>query len=130
MMSQSSVTVADIAIVGLGEIGGPFLEEILRLRDRGIRVVCAAQNSDTAGKRRAQEAGIPLKTIDEMIAIGGAIDVIFDLTGNPEVRKEMRTKMQATGNRHTIIAPETMARMLWTVISDEQLGAGHTDRGY
>ncbi|MEW6647297.1 MAG: hypothetical protein AB1450_08875 [Pseudomonadota bacterium] len=35
-----------------------------------------------------------------------------------------------TGNRHTIIATETMARMLWAVISDEQLGAGQGVRGY
>lgn len=129
-MTQNSVTVADIAIVGLGEIGGRFLDEILRLRDRGIRVVCAAQNSDTPGKQRAQAVGIPLKTVDEIVALGGAVDVIFDLTGNPEVRKDLRAKMQATGNRHTIVAPETMARMLWAVISDEQLGEGHTSRGY
>jgi ketol-acid reductoisomerase len=129
-MTQVNVTVADIAIVGLGEIGSRFLDEILRLRERGIRVVCVAQNSDTAGKKRAQDAGIPIKTTDEIIALGGAVDVIFDLTGNPEVRKDLRAKMQASGNRHTIIAPETMARMLWAVISDEDLGAGHTDRGY
>lgn len=129
-MTQGSVSIADIAIVGLGEIGGRFLDEILRLGDRGIRVVCVAQHSDTPGKQRAQQAGIPIKTTDEMIAMGGAIDVIFDLTGNPEVRKDLRAKMQATGNRHTIIAPETMARMLWAVISDEDLGAGHANRGY
>jgi len=129
-MTQSSVTVADIAIVGLGEIGGRFLDEMLRLRERGIRIVCAAQNSDTPGKQRAQAAGIPIKTTDEIVALGGAVDVIFDLTGNPEVRKDLRGKMQATGNRHTIIAPETMARMLWAVISDEQLGAGQGVRGY
>jgi ketol-acid reductoisomerase len=129
-MTQGNVTVADIAIVGLGEIGSRFLDEILRLRDRGIRVVCVAQNSDTVGKQRAQAAGIPIKTTDEIVALGGTVDVIFDLTGNPEVRKDLRAKMQASGNRHTIIAPETMARMLWAVISDEDLGAGHTDRGY
>lgn len=129
-MTQNSVTVADIAIVGLGEVGGRFLDEILRLRDRGIRVVCAAQNSETTGKQRAIDAGIPLKTTDEMVALGNAIDVIFDLTGNPDVRKDLRAKMQASGNRHTIIAPETMARMLWAVISDVQFGKGHDDRGY
>jgi hypothetical protein len=129
-MTNSSVTVADIAIVGLGEIGGRFLDEMLRLRERGIRIVCAAQNSDTPGKQRAQAAGIPIKTTDEIVALGGAVDVIFDLTGNPEVRKDLRAKMQATGNRHTIIAPETMARMLWAVVSDEQLGEGQGVRGY
>ncbi|MDA8232681.1 MAG: hypothetical protein M0006_15210 [Magnetospirillum sp.] len=126
-----TVSVADVALVGLGEVGGRFLDEMLRLKERGINVVCAAELSDTPGRRRAVAESIPLKTLDEIVAMGGSVDVVFDLTGSPSVRKMLREKMQATGNRHTIIAPETMARMLWAVVSEEHLGGGHhTDRGY
>lgn len=130
MSQERATSVADIALVGLGEVGGRFLDEMLRLKDRGIRIVCVAELGDTPGRRAAEAAGIPIKPVEDMIAMGHAIDVIFDLTGVPAVRRELRTQMQATGNRHTIIAPETMARMLWAVVSEDALPDHHGDRGY
>lgn len=127
---MKAVTVADIALVGLGEVGGRFLEEMLRLRSRGINIVCAAELNDTAGRRRAAAERIPLKSLDEIVALGDGIDLVFDLTGSPAVRKGLREKMQASGNRHTIIAPEIMARMLWAVVSDQDLAGHHSGRGY
>ena len=42
---------------------------------------------------------------------------------NIQLGKDMNVREQ--------IAPETMARMLWAVVSEEHLGGGHhTDRGY
>ncbi len=130
MTVVNTITVADIALVGLGEVGGRFLDEMLKLKERGIRVVAVAEPSDTAGRRRAAADGIALRTMDEIVAMGHAIDVIFDLTGVPSVRRHLREKMQETGNRHTIVAPETMARMLWAVVSEDSLLGGHADRGY
>lgn len=130
MNAVNAVSVADIAVVGLGEVGARFLDEMLRLKDRGIRIVCVSELSDTPGRRRAVEEGIPVKTVDEMLALNHAVDVIFDLTGTPSVRRMLREKMQETGNRHTIIAPETMARLLWAVVTDEMLVDAHNDRGY
>jgi hypothetical protein len=68
--------------------------------------------------------------MEDIVGMGHAVDVIFDLTGVPSVRRTLREKMQETGNRHTIIAPETMARMLWAVVSEDHLIGGHGDRGY
>lgn len=130
MNSANTVSVADVALVGLGEVGGRFLEEMLRVRHRGINIACAAQLSETPGKRMAREAGIPLVTVDEIVALGDTIDVIFDLSGNPEVRKELRAKMRVTGNIHTIIAPEIVARIMWAVMTEEHLADIHDDKGY
>lgn len=130
MSAINAVSVADIAVVGLGEVGGRYFEEMLRLKDRGIRIVCVAEMSDTPGLRRAVEEGIPVKTLDEIVALGHAVDVIFELTGAPSVRRSLREKMQETGNRHTIIAPETMARLLWAVVTDEVLAEGGHQKGY
>ncbi|GAB6041106.1 homoserine dehydrogenase [Endothiovibrio diazotrophicus] len=127
---MKAVTVADIALVGLGEVGERFLEEMLRLKSRGINILCVAELEDTPGRQRAVEEGIEVKTLDEIVAMGGRVDVIFDLTGAPAVRKGLREQMQASGNRHTIIAPETMARMLWAVVSEEALGGHEGERGY
>lgn len=130
MNAVHTVSVADIAIVGLGEVGERFLEEMLRLKDRGIRVVCVAETDDTPGRQRAEAEGIPVRSLDDILAKGHAVDVIFDLTGSPSLRRTMREKMIETGNKHTIIAPETMARLLWAVVTDEVLaGDGHV-RGY
>ncbi len=129
-MTASQPSVADIALVGLGEVGSRFFDEMLALKDRGIHIVCVAELDDTPARRRAQAEGIPLKTLDEIVGLGHAVDVIFDLTGAPAVRKKLREQMQVTKNRHTIIAPETMARLLWAVISEDRLPDHHGDKGY
>ena len=43
--------------------------------------------------------------------MGDEID-IFDLTGIPNVRKELREKLLASNNKHTVIASETIAPKL------------------
>ena len=131
MSAAKAVSVADIVIVGLGEVGGPFFEEILKLTERGIRIVGVCELSDTPGRRRARELGIPLMDLDQVATLGHAVDIVFDLTGNPAVRRGLREQMIATGNRHTVIAPEAVARILWVAVSEEDaLIEGHADRGY
>lgn len=111
----------NIAIIGLGRIGSAFLGELLRKQAEGIRMVCAAEVSDTPGKERAAAAGIKIVTMDEIVSMGPEIDVIFDLTGLPEVRTELREKLTAAKNRHTVIASETIVRVVWALISDRAL---------
>jgi hypothetical protein len=38
------------------------------------------------------------------VAIGKDIDVIFDLTGIPALRRELREKLARSHNLHTVIA--------------------------
>lgn len=111
----------NIAIIGLGRVGSAFLGEILRLQERGINLAYAVECADTPGKAQAIAAGIQMLTIDKMIALGDKVDVIFDLTGNRDVRKELRKKLVATNNEHTVIASETVARVIWALITHEEL---------
>ena len=111
----------NIAIIGLGRVGSAFLGEILRLQERGINLAYAVERADTPGKAQAIAAGIQMLTIDEMINLGEQVDVIFDLTGNHDVRKELRKKLVATNNSHTVIASETVARVIWALITHEEL---------
>jgi hypothetical protein len=55
------------------------------------------------------------------VALGNGVDVIFELTGLPEERRELRDKLVAATNAHTVIASETIARMIWTLTSQDAL---------
>ncbi|MEQ1658953.1 MAG: homoserine dehydrogenase [Hylemonella sp.] len=110
-----------IAIIGLGRIGSAFLSQMLQKRSQGIELVCAAEAADTPGRQLAVKSGIALKTLDEIVALGNRIDVIFDLTGIPEVRRELRDKLVAAKNAHTVIASETIVRVIWALISLDAL---------
>ena len=110
----------NIAIVGLGRIGSAFLDT-MQQKKQNINLACVAERIDTPAKAKAAAAGIKIATLDEIVAKGNAIDVIFDLTGIPDVRKELREKLLASDNRHTVIAPETIVRLIWSLISDAEL---------
>lgn len=129
-MTEESAIVARVALVGLGRVGGQFLERMLEMRDKGILISCAAEPGDTPGRQKAEAAGIPLHDIDEIVAFDDAIDVIFDLTGSAEVRQQLRGALQARGNRHTVLAPEIIARMLWASMSSDTLAQVHGNAGY
>jgi hypothetical protein len=43
------------------------------------------------------------------------------LTGIPDVRKELREKLLASNNNHTVIASETIARLIWSLVGDSEL---------
>lgn len=120
-----------IAIVGLGRVGSVFLDELLSRPNKDIEVIAVAENSETSGKILAKTRGIAVLDIDALIAKGDGIDILFDLTGVPAVRKELREKLMASDNRHTIIATETIARLIWSLIaSDVALPAVHVKTGY
>ena len=110
----------NVAIVGLGRVGAAFLDEMLCLTGKGIKVAYGVERDETDGKAQASAAGVRMVTLDELVGIGDQVDVIFDLTGNPGVRQALREKLAASGNRHTVIAPETIARMIWSVMSSEK----------
>lgn len=110
-----------IAIIGLGRIGSAFLREIVKKLNDGLELVCVAESIDTPGRQMAQQAGIKVCTLDEVVAIGAEIDVIFELTGLPEVRRELRDKLVNSNNNQTVVASESVVRVIWALISDGAL---------
>lgn len=110
-----------IAIIGLGRIGSAFLSQMLLKRSQGIELVCAAEAADTLGRQLAAKSGIAIKSLDDIVALGNRLDVIFELTGLPEVRRELREKLVASKNAHTVIASESIVRVIWALISDDAL---------
>ncbi|MEZ5741441.1 MAG: NAD(P)-binding domain-containing protein [Burkholderiaceae bacterium] len=110
-----------IAIIGLGRIGSAFLRQLLERMNDGIELVCVAESAETAGRQLAQKAGIKICTLDGVVAMGPRIHVIFELTGLPEVRRELREKLVNSKNDETVIASESIARVIWALISDGSL---------
>ncbi len=109
-----------IAIVGLGRIGTAFLEQVMACPHPGVDVAYAVEIAETAGKQKAVAAGIKMLSMDELIAKGQSVDVIFELTGLTEVRDDLRIRLQESGNNYTIIASESIAKVIWSFISKEQ----------
>jgi predicted dinucleotide-utilizing enzyme len=110
-----------IAIIGLGRIGSAFLRNMLDRRERGVTLVGVAESGDTPGRKLALDAGLRVLSLDQIIALGSGVDILFDLTGIPAVRREIREKLMAQGNHHTVIASETIARLIWVMTSDDDL---------
>ncbi len=110
-----------IAIIGLGRIGSAFLRQILKKLNHGLELVCVAEAMDTPGRQIAIQAGIKACTLDDIVAMGHRVNVIFELTGLPEVRRELREKLVNSKNSQTVIASESIVRVMWAMISDEAL---------
>lgn len=120
-----------IAIVGLGRVGSVFLEKLLGQSKKGVSIVAVAEKGQTAGTALAKANGIENLNIDQLVAKGGNIDILFDLTGLPAVRQELREKLMISGNRHTVIATESVASLIWVLISEgENLPNVHVKTGY
>lgn len=120
-----------IAIVGLGRVGSAFLEELLGQSNNGVEIVAVVECADTAGRALAKARGIRNFSIDELVAMGDGLDILFDLTDVAAVRQELREKLHASGNRHTIVATENIARMICALIaSGADLPRVHTRTGY
>jgi len=120
-----------IAIVGLDSVGSAFLEELLGQSNSGVEIVAVVESADTAGTALAEARGIRNVSIDELVAMGDGLDILFDLTDVAAVRQELREKLRASGNNHTIVATENIARMIWALISSgADLPSVHTRTGY
>jgi len=112
-----------VALLGLGEVGQDFAEMFLeRIQEGGRPVEIAAvahRRPDSPVALGFAQSGVPVfADAVEVTSLGEKIDIIFDLTGNPDVRRALREALQASGNRHTVIAPEVVAQLLWLFFNE------------
>lgn len=106
-----------IALLGLGEIGQEFAEHFLEItqeQHKPVEIV-AVSDPDTESPVALgfAHSGVPVLADPlEVVAMGDQVDVIFDLTGDDALRQRLRDALAASGNRHTVLAPQVMARLL------------------
>ncbi len=117
-----------VALLGLGEVGERFAEHFLEKiqEDRAnVEIVAVAHRDlDSPVAMGFRHSRVPVfEDAMDVVSLGPRVDVIFDLTGDPDVRRRLREALQTSHNRHTVIAPEVVAQLLWNFF-----GAGELPR--
>ena len=116
----------NIAIIGLNNVGTEFFKAMVNLKDRGVNVLGVSEKVFTEGTQLAQDLGIKNLSIEELVDLGEDVDVIFDLSSNREIRKDLRKTLFSSKNQHTVIAPESVARLMYKMIGKEPLPSGES----
>ena len=115
-----------VALLGLGEVGEKFAEHFLeKIQEEHVKVEIVAvahRKLDSPVALGFAHSKVPVfQDAMEVVSLGAKVDIIFDLTGDPELRKKLRTALQDTHNQHTVIAPEIMAHLLWNFFGEGEL---------
>lgn len=124
-----------IALLGLGEVGQEFAEhflEIIQEEGKAVEIVAVAHHDkDSAVALGFQQSGVKFfENAADVVQMGEEVDIIFDLTGSDETRQALRKGMMESDNRHTVIAPEMMARLLWMFFGEDGKPATEKAGGY
>ena len=118
--------VVKVALLGLGEVGETFAEHFLeKIQEEHVKVEIVAvahHNLESPVALGFIQNGVPVfKDAMDVVTMGAKVDIIFDLTGDPELRKRLRIALQETHNQHTVIAPEVVAHLLWNFFGEGEL---------
>ena len=124
-----------VALLGLGEIGQEFAENFLMIiqeQQKPVEIVAVHdQDLDSPVVLGFSQSGVRVldKALD-VIDLGDPVDVIFDLTGDSELRSQLRQQLAASGNRHTVLAPEVIAQLIWLFFDTEPQAMAKVVGGY
>ena len=113
-----------VALLGLGKMGEDFAEHFLEQIQEGKRPIeiVAVAHHDTGSPVALGFAqnGVPVyEDATKVLNMGENVDIIFDLTGDAEIRKNLRKGLMDGGNKHTVIAPEVFANLLWMFFGED-----------
>ncbi|MBT4118437.1 MAG: hypothetical protein HOH80_16075 [Rhodospirillaceae bacterium] len=113
----------NVAVLGLGRIGQQFAAGLSKHIDDGgkpIKIVAVAERDpdSLAAQMFADEDVTVYTKASDITEHDGRIDIIFDLTGAPEIRQAVRDKLHETGNHDTIIVPEIFAHFVWSLLEE------------
>lgn len=113
----------NVVLLGLGNVGEIFAEHFLeKIQEQHINVEIvgvASSHLDSPVALGFSHSNVPVfQDAMEVVNLGEKVDIIFDLTGDPELRKRLRVRLQETSNHHTVIAPEIFAHLLWNFFGE------------
>ncbi len=111
----------NVAIAGLGRVGSQFLEALLKANSETVKVIAVAEpREDLPSVKLAKEKGVAyFRDARNMLeALEDSIDVLFELTGDAVVRSDLYDVLAKTGNNKTVIVPEPVAYLIWSLIKE------------
>lgn len=115
-----------VALLGLGEVGEAFAEHFLeKIQQEHVSVeivAVATRDLESPVALGFRHSRVPVfRDALEVVTLGARVDIIFDLTGDADVRRRLRGALQAAHNHHTVIAPEVVAHLLWNFFGEGEL---------
>lgn len=115
----------NIAIVGLGEAGEIFAEHLLekiQLENKPVSIVALADpDLDSPIALGFRQNGVPVyDNFLDIAGLGEEVDIIFNLSGDAVVTQRLRLELLEAKNRHTMIASEEMANLLWCFFDEKR----------
>ncbi len=112
----------NVAIAGLGRVGTQFLDALLSVNTNNVKIVAVAEpREDLESVKKAKQNGIAYyrDARDMLSSLEDSIDVLFDLTGDAVLRTELYEILSKTANKKTIIVPEPVAFLIWSLITSK-----------
>jgi acetaldehyde dehydrogenase (acetylating) len=118
-----------VAFVGGGRTATPLLEDFLE-RPFITVVGVADVDPDSPGAKVARDHGVFFTTDALIFATkGDEIDVVIEASGDPAVKRNLKSAFVTEGNRHTLIVHDLTARMMLSMSqnSDHLMRTYHPD---
>ena len=122
LQTEVSMRRINVAIAGLGRVGSQFLDALLSVNTDAVKVIAVAEpREDLESVKKAKERGIAYyKDARVMLrSLEDAIDILFDLTGDAIVKTELYEILSQTANKKTIIVPEPVAFLIWSLLNSK-----------
>ncbi|MDF2534617.1 MAG: hypothetical protein K0R18_774 [Bacillales bacterium] len=120
----------NIGIIGAGQTGTPMLKMLAESEFVNLMGIADLDNN-APGMVYAREKGI--STTNDFMDLakeGTHIDIMIELTGVKDVKKQLRDYYQQTENHHTVIMQELVAILLMSLAKGELVKMFHGDQSY
>lgn len=109
MKEEGKVTAA---IVGGGRTGTLLLKELAKVPYVELKGV-ADINEQAPGMIEGRNMGVYTTTsVDDIAKMGRDLDLIIEVTNDPSVKELLKKTFIQTGNNHTIIVHDLVARLM------------------
>ena len=118
-----------IAVAGGGRTGTPLIKEFLK-RPYAELVGVADVDPTSTGAQLARDHGAVFTTDAlDFAKMDREIDLLFEVSGDPGLKRRLKDAFVGAGNRHTIIVHDLVARLVMTVVSgsDDLVAPLHPD---
>ena len=116
--------IINVAVLGMDEAGEIFtmnLLEKIQVDHRPVNIAAVAHRDlESPIMLGFQQNGVPCFTdIKDLADMGTEIDIIFNMTGDELLTQKLRLELLERKNRHTLIASEMVARLLWAFFDED-----------